>query len=286
MSPRTIEQHMNVQNTTHDSSPERQSQMTTATDLAMSRRSLLRTIGLVAASGGVLAACGDPIDKSATRIGEAPTTTALPEAKADDVVLLRTAMSMEYLVHDILSAAPVSGAFSKSPSPTGLFVPEHRKSIAALTTLVTARGGRPFDAANPKLMEVFGDDAISLVAVSDQRETDALSLAHALETLLASTYQNFVASTVEPALRAEMVGLGVRASRNAAISAQLIRSGVAAFAPALDENGNPLVATLPSAFGSLTNVQIAIGKPTETGARTQVTMDTPSLNSYVYSDAQ
>lgn len=250
----------------------------------LSRRSLLRSAGAVAVSGGVLAACGDPIDKQATRIGESPSTTALKTAEVNDIVLLRTAMSMERLVHDILTNEDIASAFVSGSSPSEWFAPAHRRSLAALSALVTARGGEPYDEANPKLMSVYGSSAIELVAGSDQKKVDAHVLAHGLETLLASTYQLSVATTTEPALRAEMMGLAARASRNAAIAAQLIRGGVSGFAPATDENGVALVATLPSAFGSLTAVQVTIGKPNETGARTQLTMDTPSLNSYIYID--
>lgn len=249
---------------------------------SLSRRSLLRSASLVTVSGGLLAACADPIDERATRIGDAPKSTALPTVEVTDVVLLRTAMSMEYLVHDIIGGDAVAAAFTKSPSPASLFVPEHLRNVAALAALVSERNGEPYDKANPKLMSVFGTQAVELVAVSDQRETDAHALSLALETLLAATYQNFVSSTQEPALRAAMMRLGARASRNATVAAQMIRGGVAAFAPGTDENGAALVATLPTAFGSLTNVQVSLGAPNETGARTQITMDTPSLNSYIY----
>lgn len=253
-----------------------------ATAHDVSRRSLLRSAGLVAASGAVLAACGDPINEAATRIGEAPTTTALPTVTVTDVVLLRTAMSMELLVHNALVNKAVADAFKVEPSPSALFAPTHKQSLATLTSLVSARGGEAYNEANPKLSAVYGDQAVELVAGSDQAETDAHALAYALETLLASTYQNFVPSVSEPALRADMMRLGARASKNAAIAAQFIRGGVSGFAPATDEAGAPLVSTLPSAFGSLTGVQVTLGKATETGARTQLTMDTPSLNSYIY----
>lgn len=278
---------MNETTMNPETTPEGQEKMTTTpAETALSRRSMLRTVGMVAATGGFLAACGDPIDESPTRIGKAPTPSTLPPGEVDDVVLLRTAMSMEYLVHDILASAPVSGAFTMSPSPTGVFVPAHKRSIAVLSGLVAARDGAPYDKANPKLMSVFGDDAISLVATSDQRDTDAHALALALETLLASTYQDFVTHTADPALRSGMSRLGARAARNSALAAQMIRGGVAAFAPATDESGVALVSTLPTAFGPLSNVQVFLGKPNDTGARTQVTMDTPSLNSYIYSYMQ
>jgi hypothetical protein len=88
--------------------------------------------------------------------------------------------------------------------------------------------------------------------------------------------------TVEPALRADMMRLGAQSSRRAAVAAQLINSGTKAFGPGTDDQGNPTVATLPNAFGTLSSVQIAVGPPNEVGARTTVLMDTPSLNSLLY----
>lgn len=246
----------------------------------VSRRNLLRSAGLVAASGAVLAACGDPVNEAPTRLGEAPTTTALPDVKVDDVVLLRTAMSMEALVHLALTSDAVTT--TSSAAVMAAFARRHEANLATLSALVTARGGKPFTDPNPKLATVYGNAAIELVADSDRADDDAKSLAHAMESLLAATYQNFVTSTLEPALRADMMRLGASASRRSAVLAQLIRGGAAAFAPAVDADGAALVSTLPSAFGPLTAVQVALGKKNETGARTVVVMDTPSLNSYVY----
>lgn len=246
----------------------------------ISRRNLLRSVGLVGATGAILAACGDAVNEAPTRLGEAPSTTALPDAKVDDVVLLRTAMSMEALAHLALTSDAV--AKSSSAAVMSAFARHHETHLATLTSLVTARGGKPFTDPNPKLQSVYGDLAIQLVTDSDRPDDDAKSLAHAMESLLAATYQNFVTSTTEPALRADMMRLGVSASRHAAVLAQLIRGGAAAFAPAVDVEGVALVSTLPSAFGPLTAVQVMLGKKNETGARTTVAMDTPSLNSYVY----
>lgn len=253
---------------------------TPITSVSVSRRTILRSAGLVGASAAFIAACGDPVNEAPTRLGEAPTTTALPSADVDDVVLLRTAMSMEALVHLALTSDAVAG--SSEAAVMAAFAKHHEAHLNVLAGLVTARGGEPYTEANPKLRAVYGDSAIQLVAGSDRVDDDAKSLAHALEALLAATYQNFVTSTTEAALRADMMRLGASASRHAAVLAQLIRGGAAAFAPAVDADGVALVSTLPSAFGPLTAVQVTLGKENETGARTTISMDTPSLNSYAY----
>ncbi|MFY8237723.1 MAG: hypothetical protein ACOVK5_00690, partial [Ilumatobacteraceae bacterium] len=126
-----------------------------------------------------------------------------------------------------------------------------------------------------------GQTALDLVK-EGKVAADALALAHALETLVAGTYQYFVSLTAEPALRAAMMSLGVKSSRRAAVAAQLIRGGTAAFAPSTDEAGAVLLSTMPSAFGLLSAVQVALGPVNETGSRNTVLMDTPSLNSLIY----
>lgn len=75
---------------------------------------------------------------------------------------------------------------------------------------------------------------------------------------------------VQPALRADLVRLGARSSRRAAVAAQLINGGTGGFAPANDKDGVALVATLPSAFGSLSTVQVQLGPVNEVGSRTTV----------------
>jgi hypothetical protein len=130
-------------------------------------------------------------------------------------------------------------------------------------------------------MEAYGQNALDLVA-SGKLPADTLALTLAVETLIAATYQYFVSLTAEPALRADMVRLGGRSSRRAAVAAQLINGGTAGFAPATDAAGAPLVATLPGAFGSLSAVQVQLGPVNDTGTRATVLMDTPSLNSLIY----
>ena len=56
---------------------------------------MLRSTGIIAASGAVLAACGSSsASKTIARVGETPEITKLGEATVTDVVLLRTAMSV------------------------------------------------------------------------------------------------------------------------------------------------------------------------------------------------
>ena len=242
---------------------------------------MLRSSGALAATSAVLAACSST-KPSIARIGESPTTVKLEDLAVTDVVLLRTAMSMETMAAAMLSDSAVTSLASKdSASVIAAFAADHTSHLEDLRVLITARNGEPYSETNAKLMQAYGQTALDLIA-SGKLPEDTLALTLAVENLIASTYQYFVSLTAEPALRAAMVGLGGRSSRRAAVAAQLINGGTVGFAPAADQDGNALVATLPSAFGSLSSVQVKLGPENETGSRTTVLMDTPSLNSLIY----
>lgn len=253
---------------------------TSTEESRISRRSLLRGGGLAAVAGVVLAACADSGDTAIARLGTGAAPEALPDVEVTDVVLLRTAMSVEKLVQDALTSTTL--ATGANASLMNAFGEAHESARAALRGLVTARNGEPVEEANAKLTANWGARALDLVANSDRAKEDGLALAHGLETLVASTYQGFVTQTSEPALRAEMMVLAAGASRRAATIAQQIAPGTKGFVPVVDEQGNVSVAALPSAFGTQAAIQVTLGAPNEAGVRESVSMETPSLNSFVY----
>lgn len=255
--------------TTHDKNP-------------VSRRTLLRSGGAVLASGVVLAACGGAKGNTVTRIGEGGEPTVLPDGEVSDVVLLRTAQSVEAMIAAILGGTAATSIVSDDVAPViAAFVAAHERHIAEIAPLVTARGAQPVDEPNSQLMTAYGDTIVELLT-EGKEPADVLTTALGLETLMAATYQYSLSLTVEPALRAQMMQLGAQASRRAAVTAQLINPGTAGFAPGVDADGAATVAALPAAFGPLNTVQIQIGPKNEVGARTTVLMDTPSLNSLMY----
>ncbi len=252
----------------------------TPTARGVTRRSLLRGGGVAAVAGVVLAACGGSEDNTIARLGTGVAKEPLPDVDVTDVVLLRTAMSVEKMVQDALSS-PVL-ATGANASLMNALAGAHDSARLTLRSLVTARNGQPVDEANAKLTQNWGARALELVETSDRQSDDALALAQALETLLASTYQGFVSQASEPALRADMMRLAVGASRRAATIAQQVAPGTKGFAPVYDEFGNASVAALPSPFGTLASIQVVIGPPNEAGIREPLTLETPSLNSYIY----
>ena len=256
--------------------------MTTDNKSPLSRRSMLRSGGAVLASGVVLAACGGAKGNTVTRIGEGGEPTKLPEGEVTDVVLLRTAQSVEAMIAAILGGTAVTSIVPDDVAPViAAFVAAHERHVAEIAPLVVARGAESVDEPNAKLMTAYGDTIVELLT-EGKEPADVLATALGLETLMAATYQYALSLTVEPALRAQMMALGAQSSRRAAVVAQLINPGTAAFAPGVDDNGDPTVATLPSAFGPLSTIQIQIGPKNDVGARSTVLMDTPSLNSLIY----
>lgn len=248
----------------------------------ISRRSLILNGGAAAAAGVILAACGSE-HSGLARVGEAPATTALPEAHVSDVVLLRTAESVEQLAVAALTHDSItSKASDTTRAAMELYVSAHRANIAAIAPLVAARGGESVTRPNTRMMASYVDTATALIADSDTAADDVLVFVHALEAVVAATYQAFVAWTSEPALRSAMMSLSVAPSQHSAATAQLIRPGSAGIVPGVDENGAALVATLPTAFGSLSAFDATVGNPNDAGARTTLSMETPSLNSLEY----
>lgn len=247
----------------------------------ITRRSLIINGGAVAGAGLLLAACGQ--ESGLARIGDAPATTALPEVHVSDTVLLRTAQSVEQLALTALSDSTVTGkADAKSKAAIAIFTKGHEANIAALTALVAARGGENVTEPNTKMVENYLTTAVALIKDSDDAATDVNVFLGALEALVAGTYQAFVGWTNEAALRGDLMSLAVNPSRYSAAANQLVRGGTKGIVPALDDAGNALVATLPSAFGALSGFDASLGKPNDAGVKAQVSMETPSLNSLQY----
>ena len=259
--------------------------MTTENTSQISRRNMLRTSGALVAGGAVLAACGTT-KTSVARIGETPTIPKLAEVVVTDAALLRTAMSVEKMVADMLSDSRVTGIADKVAAPViAGYVASHTAHLATLSSLVTANGGQPYNEPNEKLMLAYGNTALTLMG-DGKKATDVLPLTFALESLVAATYQYFISLTTNGALRAAMMRLGASASRRAAIAAQLVSSGLKAFDVQYEEDGvtqlADSIATFPSAFGALNAVQVTLGPDVKDAPRANVLMDTPSLNSIIY----
>ena len=119
----------------------------------LDRRQLFRLGGLTVTTAALVAACGGTESPGIGRVGVAPTTTDLPDGSVDDVVLLRTAASIQHTMIDLYgelrSAAP-----SSASALIDLLIADHTADAEALNSAVAELGGEPFECGNPRLEEL------------------------------------------------------------------------------------------------------------------------------------
>lgn len=267
--------------------------MTRPLDTLVTRRGLIRAAGLTVLAGG-LVACGKQagVEESSNIAvaGTTPPTTALPEAEVDDVVLLRTAASLEYTAIDTykraLGAGLLTGDYAALAPAVNRFIADHEAHANAINTLVREAKGTPWTCGNERIEGLYVEPALELITATDNPDSarDTVALAHGLETLAAHTYQAVVASLSTPALRAAAMRVGQDEARHSAILALVLNPGWTGAIPSVDvETGRPNIAAVPAAFGPLTGIPVSLGAPNAEGVKTSVTLETPSLNALVYS---
>ncbi len=268
----------------------------------MSRRGLLITGGLGISLGAVIAACGSD-DGEPGRVGLAPTITDLPDVEVDDIVLLRTASSLEYSTIDLYEQLLELDAFGADSIPLiDRFIEDHRRHAAGLAELTVAAGGEPYECPNrwmstrvvePLLLRITGDEAED-IEPSDDPARDALTLANAFESMLGATYQQFLVQIRAAELRQELVPYGVEEVRHAAAAA-ILRDGApdAYISPAVfgDENaatssddGVLPIFAVTGHFASLAPIEMTLGPLNDADTRFSTSIQTPAENTYVYRD--
>jgi hypothetical protein len=267
----------------------------------LSRRRLFEvgagSIGLAA----LIAACGGDDPPAPGRVGNAPEATELPEGEVDDVVLLRTLMSLDHSIVTVYDALlDVEGLDEGVAELLGRLSEDHLADAASFAALITEAGGEPYACANGWLMDrtfqpivdhvvgTSGDGAE--IPPSDDPSRDALATANALETVATATAQQYVERISDPALRAEVIRAGTAAGRRAATSALRSNPPPAGYvSPALtggevvpDEQGFVPAYAISSRFGQITSVPLTVGAVDEVGQRFATTIDTPAENAYIY----
>ena len=184
----------------------------------LARRRFLTIGGFSVATAAVLAACGSSKTVAAVpQAGVAPSTTALADRTYSDVILLRTAASLERNALATYDAAVglLSGA-ARDVART--FRSHHEAHAMALDAQVTKLGGQPFTAPNPVVADKVLTPALLLV----KTDRDALQLAHALENVAAHTYQLLVPILSVPALRGVVMSIGSVEARHATVLAKAL----------------------------------------------------------------
>lgn len=258
----------------------------------LSRRDLFRIGGMGLISAALLAACGKndlTADNAIASIGTIPPSSSLPKVDVTDVVLLRTAVSVEYNSIDMYTAAIDGGFFSGDFASTAeiakRFRDDHLAHAEKLNTLVVALGGTAFECANSRVNSLIIEPAIDLITAPDNPDValDTVTLAHAIETVSAQMYQGFVGLFSDPKLRGETIRIGQNNVRHAVILAQLINPGLSGVEPSADlATGVAEVVAVPSAFGNLAMLRVPFGPPNADGVKTSIRLETPSLNAMTY----
>lgn len=265
---------------------------------ALSRRRFFLAGGATISFGALLAACGGSSSSTGIPvIGNAPKSEDLPDAPVTDVALLRTATSLEYnaifvyeAVADLLSGDAAALATR--------FMSDHKAHAEAAAALTEQLGGTAFTKPNPRLQSIYvepalrlilGDDAAGVPPTEDP-VADVLSLAYALETLAGATYQAYVPLLNDKALRAAAMGIGEQEARHAAVLGSVLNTerlvstfGLPLSADFAETTDVPAPAyAVPTSFGTQSPIPVTLGAPNESGVRTTVNLETPSLNSMVY----
>ncbi|MEN9286598.1 MAG: hypothetical protein RIS39_590 [Actinomycetota bacterium] len=257
-----------------------------------SRRQVLR-FGGVGFAGVVLAACGKqanvPESENVVSVGVTPSKVTLPNVAVDDIVLLRTAASLEYNAIDTYDAAIGLGVFSGAFAPAGAIAKrmrdDHKGHADAINGLITKLGGEPFTCGNPRINEVYISPALALITdeANENPPLDVVVLAHALENLAAQTYQGVVTMLSDKSLRQAAITIGQDEARHAAVLAQALNPGLGGILPSVNpDTGKANVAAVPGAFGPLTPINVTVGPVAADGSRTSLNLETPSLNSLIY----
>ncbi len=143
---------------------------------------------------------------------DAPTTTAANSGEMD-LVLARTAASLEKLAVDTYGAA---GGLITTPAVLAaatMFAGHHQMHLDALNAVITGAGGTAITQMNQAVYDALVKPAIDAA----KTETDAVSLALALEEAAAQTYVFAGGALSTPGLRSTIMTIGGVEARHAAV---------------------------------------------------------------------
>jgi rubrerythrin len=197
-----------------------------------SRRQLFKFGGAAILGAAVLAACGNDDDAGSgasptTRpappttgtptTGAPPTTaapgTTVPAGAADDLVLARTAASLEKLAVDTYGAAAALLTTQAIKDAATMFADHHQLHLDALNGAITSAGGEAVTMMNQAVYDALVEPAVAAA----RTEADAVNLAIELEEAAAQTYVFAGGALSTPALRSTIMTIGGVEARHAAV---------------------------------------------------------------------
>ena len=226
------------------------------------RRKLFTMGGFTVATAAVLAACKKkatpPVIPSS---GEPDSVDKPPVQVVDDIVLLRTASSLEHAVVDAYQFALDSGLLPSAASPiVKTFQDHHRQHAADFEQATKTAGGEAFTKRNDPfwngvIAPQITKDAKGAVAVDD--EQSVLEFVYGLEGVAAATYQAMVPRLSKPALRQAIMAAGGVDSRHGAVLASYITRAL--IAPGMTPP--PVATTTPTTAPSGGSTTTTIAPP-------------------------
>jgi rubrerythrin len=206
------------------------------------RRGLFKLGGATILGAAVLAACGSDSDTKATTppstgapttaaattaapatmapaataaptSSAAPGTTAAAGGPAMDLVLARTAASLEKLAVDVYGTAAALLTTPAVRDAATLFAGHHQQHLDALNGVITGAGGAAVTTQNKAVFDALVSPALAKA----KTEADAVMLAVTLEEAAAQTYAFAGGSLSTPQLRSTIMTIGGVEARHAAV---------------------------------------------------------------------
>jgi hypothetical protein len=186
-----------------------------------SRRAFLTIGGVGVVSSAILVGCGQPkAPETIAQTGTTPlqpldTTTTAPGSPATDLVLLRTASSIEALAIATYGQALSSGALTTPAvsSAVQLFKSQHEDHLNLLKTITSDAGGEPYTEPNFYLKYEVVDPTVKTTKSQDQW----LALATTLENTAAQTYNYAGGVLTTPTLRSSLMSIGATEARHTTV---------------------------------------------------------------------
>ena len=262
----------------------------------LNRRQAFKIGGLTVSFAAIVAACGDDRggDTTGGRVGYAPPVTQPPDYTVDDVVLLRTASSLEYTaIYVYEQALALDVLDADTTALVEELVGNHQEIADTMGELTEAAGGEAWECTNPWMMDRLIEPLLALIADSDDPARDLFNTAVGLEDLAASTHQGLSVSLTEADAKSATLTAAVLESRHSAALVVRVRGAEGYISPAVvgegiptDDDGIPQRYAITDRFGSVAQAELTVGPPDENGVRESFLLQTPAENSFVYSELE
>ena len=150
---------------------------------------------------------------TAPTTGASTATTGAAGSAAMDLVLAKTAASLEKLAVDVYGTAAPMITSAGALAAAKMFAGHHQMHLDALNGVITGAGGTAVTVMNQAVFDAIVKPALDKA----KTETDALMIALTLEEAAAQTYAFAGGALSTPALRSTIMTIGGVEARHAAV---------------------------------------------------------------------